>query len=377
MSSSSSSSSDGGDPSGAAAEEIEREDAEAGAVETVSGADDFAADISSIDVSAASSTSFGEENVEAGVDTEDDEVSMDELEAAEASSESTLIASASKPISAEGAVEEHVTVGVVISVDRVVETTPITITSSGGTVQGDPSGTGSCVDPSLLDSSPSTRQYVRRTRRGSIVSTDSKRAVLATVRVPTPPSPLPKSGGTAPTPTITVTAVSAAVVVQESETAPAIVGGVPGNKEVSAHIPDVPEGNNIVDSMIISENLMIGTDSGVGMTQIGHAEVAASEEPIQADARLGSDMPAMEEAFVQDPADDISMEDMADTHDSYDAVLAGEEDPVAATQAADVEITAPITAHTSPTKTGNWLFINILPLLLLDGRDFLKYIGKT
>jgi hypothetical protein len=135
--------------------------------------------------------------------------------------------------------------------------------------------------PSLLDSSPSTRHYVRRPRRGSIVSTDSERTTSAAVRVPTPPSPLHESGGTTPTPIIIAAAVSAATIVQESETAPAVVGGVPDNEEVSAHIPDVPKGNNIVDSIIISKNLVIGTDSGVGMTQIGHAEVAASEEPVQ------------------------------------------------------------------------------------------------
>ena len=98
--------------------------------------------------------------MEAGVHTEDDEMSMDELEAAEAaeaSSESTPVVSASKPMSAEEAVEEHAAVGVVTDAKRVVETTPIAVTSSGGTVQGSPFGSGSRVDPSLLDSSPSTR----------------------------------------------------------------------------------------------------------------------------------------------------------------------------------------------------------------------------
>ena len=71
--------------------EVKRESVGAGVAGTVSGADDFAANISSIDVSVASSTSSGEENMEVGVDTEDDEVSMDELEVAEASSESTLL----------------------------------------------------------------------------------------------------------------------------------------------------------------------------------------------------------------------------------------------------------------------------------------------
>jgi hypothetical protein len=43
----------------------------------------------------------------------------------------------------------------------------------------------------------------------------------------------------------------------------------------------------------------------------------------------------------------------------------------------DLEVTALVAAHASPTETGIWPFINILPLLLLDGRDFLKCIDKA
>ena len=43
---------------------------------------------------------------------------------------------------------------------------------------------------------------------------------------------------------------------------------------------------------------------------------------------------------------------MADTHDSYDEVLAEAEDSMASAQAADMEVTAPVAAHTSPTKIG-------------------------
>ena len=127
---------------------------------------------------------------------------MDELEAAEASSNSTPATPASKAISVEEAVEEHATVGVVTEAERVVETTPVVVTSSGGTAQAGPSGSSNHVDPSLLDSSPSTRQYVRKARRRSIMSTDSERTGSATVRVSTPPSPLPESGGIASTPII-------------------------------------------------------------------------------------------------------------------------------------------------------------------------------
>ena len=274
------SSSSSSDSSGAAAEEIEREDAEAGAAETASGADDFAADISSLDTNAASSISSGEKNVEAGASTEDDEVSMDELEAVEVSFDSTPVASASKPVSAEEAVEEHATVGVVTSAERVVETTPMAITSSGGTVQGGPSGSGSHMDPSLLDSSPSTRQYVWRARRGSLVSTDFERTVSATVRVSTPPSPLPESGATAPTSITTATKASVAATVQESEVVPTAIEEIPVGEEGPVHIPGIPEGNNFIESIPIDENFMIDTDFGAGVTQIEHAEVAVSEDPV-------------------------------------------------------------------------------------------------
>uniref|UniRef100_A0A2N9HLS8 Uncharacterized protein n=1 Tax=Fagus sylvatica TaxID=28930 RepID=A0A2N9HLS8_FAGSY len=232
---------------GAAAEEIEDEDAEIDAVETVSEAETVAAEVNSADESTASGAFSGGEG---------------------------MVAEAITSALLRGLLMEHTTVGVVTSAMRAVETTPITITSSGGTAQGGLSGSGSHVDPSLLDSSPSTRQYVRRARRGSLVSTDSERTASVTVR--------------------------------ESETAPAAVGEVPGSEEVSVHIPEVPE----------------------DMTHVEPAEVAASEEPVQADVTPDSD-----------------------THDSYDEVWADAEDNMAGAQAADMEVTAPVAAQTSPTKT--------------------------
>ena len=206
------------------------------------------------------------------------------------------------------------------------------------------------------------------------MSTDSGRTVSATVRVSTPPSPPHESGSTAPTPVVIATVVPTAVTVQDSEAVPAVVEEVPGDEEVPMHIPDVPEGNNIVDSILINENPVIGTDSGIGVTQVEHAEVTANEDPVQTDVALGSGIPAIEETLAQDLIDDI---DMADTYDSYDEVLVETKDHVAGAQAADMEVTASTTAHTSPTETGIWSFINVLPLLLLDGKDFLKCIDKT
>uniref|UniRef100_A0A2N9G9C9 Aminotransferase-like plant mobile domain-containing protein n=1 Tax=Fagus sylvatica TaxID=28930 RepID=A0A2N9G9C9_FAGSY len=307
LNSSSSSLSDRSDPSGAAAKGIRGEDVEVDAVEAVSDAKNVAAEVSSADESTASSTSSGEDHVVAGTSTEEDEVSMDELEAAEVSFDNASTASASNPRSAGGTVGEHATIGVVTSAERAVETTPITITSSGGTPQDNPSESGSHVDPSVFDSSPSTHHYVRRARRGSIVSTNSKRTISATIRVPTPPSPLHESGGAAPTPVVIAVVVPAAVTIQDSEAIPIAAGEVPGGEEVPAHIPDVPE----------------------SVTHVDHEEVVASEDPVQVDVIPGNGILAIEETLAQDPIDDISMEDMANTRDSYDEVLAEIEDHVA------------------------------------------------
>jgi hypothetical protein len=105
---------------------------------------------------------------------------------------------------------------------------------------------------------------------------------------------------------------------------------------------------------------VVDTDFGTSVTQTGCAEATASENPVLADVLPGRDIPVMERTFAQDLADDISMEDMAETHDSYDAVFAGIEDHVAGTQAADLEVTALAATHMSPTKIGNWLFISTL-----------------
>jgi hypothetical protein len=53
--------------------------------------------------------------------------------------------------------------------------------------------------------------------------------------------------------------------------------------------------------------------------------------------------------LAQGLVDDV---DMADAHDSYDEVLAEAEDNMAGAQAVDIEVTAPVTAHASSTKTG-------------------------
>jgi hypothetical protein len=72
--------------------------------------------------------------------------------------------------------------------------------------------------------------------------------------------------------------------------------------------------------------LVIDTNFNAGIAQTEHAEVAASEDPVQADVIPDSDVPVIEEELAQDPVDDI---DMADAHDSFDKVLAETEDNTA------------------------------------------------
>uniref|UniRef100_A0A2N9EUF0 Aminotransferase-like plant mobile domain-containing protein n=1 Tax=Fagus sylvatica TaxID=28930 RepID=A0A2N9EUF0_FAGSY len=317
---SSSSSGDETDLSEAVIERVRGEEAGIDAAGAVSEEETAAAEDVSPDEATASDASSEEEIAVAKDNTDEDAVSMDELEAIEASFDDVSTASTSNPKSIERAVEEHVVVEGVTSAVRDAKSTPVTITSSGETAQGNPSRSGSHTDPTLFDSSPSTLHYVRRAQRGSMVSTNSERTISATARAPTPPSPLQESGV------------------------------VPGSEEVFVHISNVPEGN-IVGDAPTNEDIVVNTDLGTGVTQIGHGEAATSADPALAGATLSSDIPAMEGTFAQDPADDVFMENMADTHDSYDDVLARTGEHVADAQAIYLEVTTSAAAHVSPTRS--------------------------
>jgi hypothetical protein len=319
---SSSSSGDETDLSEAVVERVRGEEAGIDAAGAVSEEETVAAEDVSADEAIASDASSEEEIAVAKDSTDEDAVSMDELEAIEASFDDVSTASTSNPKSIERAVEEHVVVGGVTSAVRDAKTTPVTITRSGETAQGNPSRSGSHTDPTLFDSSPLTLYYVRRARRRSMVSTNSERTISATTRAPTPPSPLQESGGIASTPVVVAAVVSVAASVQRDEAVPVTAKVVPGSEEVFVHISDVPEGNIVRDAPT-NKDIVVNTDLGTGVTQIGHGEAATSADPALAGATLSSDIPAMEGTFAQDPTDDVFMENMADTHDSYDDVLAG------------------------------------------------------
>ena len=340
--------------SGAVVEGVKDEDTEVDAVETTSEEEAVMAEVTSDDEATAIDAFSGEEVTVAEASTDEDSISMDKLEVAEAT-----VAFANNSRSIERVSNEHIAAGTITSVVRAVETEVVAIASNGGTAQGNPSKSDSRTDPSLFDSSPATRHYARRAPQGSIVSIDSGRTISATPMVPTPLSPPRKYGGATPTPVVITVVVSIATTVQEDKTVPIAAKETPGSEEFPVQISDIPEGN-VVEDTLVNENLVVGIDFGTGATQIGCAEAAASEIPVLADFLPGSDIPVVEGTFAQDSADDISTEDMADTYDRYDAVLAGIGDHVADTQAANLGVTTLAATHTSPTKIGNWFLISTL-----------------
>jgi hypothetical protein len=99
---------------------------------------------------------------------------------------------------------------------------------------------------------------------------------------------------------VIVAVVSTATTVQEDETVPIATEETPSDEEVPMHISDILEGN-VVEDTPVDENLVIGTNFGTGVTQIGCAEAAASENPVLADVLPGSDIPVVERDICPRP----------------------------------------------------------------------------
>ncbi len=130
---SSSSSGDETDRSEAVAERVGGEEAEVDVAGVVSEEGNAAAEDVSAEEVTAPNASFEVDVTVAEDSTDEDAVSMDELEAAEASSAGVSPASASNLKSTERAVNEPVVIRDITSTVRTVETTPVNIISSGGT----------------------------------------------------------------------------------------------------------------------------------------------------------------------------------------------------------------------------------------------------
>jgi hypothetical protein len=207
-------------------------------------------------------------------------------------------------VAAEGAVkepEEVVTAGIAGD-DRLT--------------QGDSSRNGDYANSALLDLSPPTRFYVKRSRCVNVVSSDSKRtpsvsAALLTLRASQ--SEFAGASSMHVTPATSPIAMDALL-------------GAPGTENIQEDEENVAAPYHISDIDTDHATEGITATGVISATEVPAAEHIESEVEVIPTTEFGSDISVMEGTFAQDPNDDAPLEDMADVHDSYDAVLADVQD---------------------------------------------------
>jgi hypothetical protein len=161
----------------------------------------------------------------------------------------------------------------------------------------------------LFDSSPSTKFYVRKARRGNIVSSDLERTLSASIVLLKPRASQSESAGVTSmhvTPPTAMDALMGALDVENTQEDEE-------NTAAQGHISDVDK------DLAIEE---VPATGGIPATDVVDVEHVEYEVDIIPAIEVGDDIPIIEGTFAQDPADDAPLEDMADVHDSYDAVLA-------------------------------------------------------
>uniref|UniRef100_A0A2N9HEB1 Aminotransferase-like plant mobile domain-containing protein n=1 Tax=Fagus sylvatica TaxID=28930 RepID=A0A2N9HEB1_FAGSY len=87
--------------------------------------------------------------------------------------------------------------------------------------------------------------------------------------------------------------------------------------------------------------------------EVPEVEHVGSEVEVIPSAEIEDDIPDIEGTFAQDPNDNAPLEDtdMADVHDSYDAVLADAPEKHVQAAVPELEVTSPAIKDASPTKT--------------------------
>uniref|UniRef100_A0A2N9I9H3 Aminotransferase-like plant mobile domain-containing protein n=1 Tax=Fagus sylvatica TaxID=28930 RepID=A0A2N9I9H3_FAGSY len=187
-----------------------------------------------------------------------------------------------------------------------------------GLTQGGSSRSSDRVDSALLDLTPPSKFYVRRSRRVNIVSSDSEKTPSVSAAHLTPRASQSKSAGASsmhviPTPSPTV--VNAPL-------------GAPSVENIRGDEEDI-------------------------ITPVPEVEHVGSEVEVIPSAEIEDDIPDIEGTFAQDPNDIAPLEDtdMADVHDSYDAVLADAPEKHVQAAVPELEVTSPAIKNASPTKT--------------------------
>jgi hypothetical protein len=234
------------------------------------------------------------------------------------------------------------------------EAVPADVIGDEGLTQGGSSRRSDHVDSALLDSNPPTKFYVRRSRRVNIVSSDSERTPSISVALLTPRASQSESAGGS---SMHVTPTLPPIVVDASLGAPS-AENIQGDEEDVATLDHIPD----IDVDTATEGVTAaGIIPAVIVPEVEHLD---PEMEVIPSTEVEGDIPNMEGTFAQDPNDNVPSEDMADVHDSYDAVLADVQDEDAQAAIPELEATSPAIKNASPTKTGKLVSCYSLLLLL-------------
>ena len=143
--------------------------------------------------------------------------------------------------------------------------------------------------------------------------------------------------------------------------------------------PNVEDVREVEEDVIIPDHISdIGVDAATeGITAAGIIPtvevpevVIGPEVEIIPSTGIEDDIPDIEGTFAQDPNDNAPLEDMADVHDSYDAVLVDVQEENVQAAVLELEVTSPAIKNASPTKTGKLVSCySLLLLLYMFGLD--------
>jgi hypothetical protein len=224
-----------------------------------------------------------------------------------------------------------------------------------GLTQGGSLRSSGRVDSALLDSTPPSKFYVRRSRRANIVSSDSERTPSVSAVHLTPRASQSESAGASSMhviPTPPPTAVNAPL-------------GAPSVENIRGDKEDVIIPGHISDIGVDAATEEITAAGIIPAVEVSEVARIGSEVEVIPFTEIEDDIPDMEGTFAQDPNDNAPLEDMdmADVHDSYDAVLADVQEEHVQAAVPELEVTSPAIENASPTKTGK--LVSCYSLLLL------------
>ena len=231
-----------------------------------------------------------------------------------------------------------------------------------GLTQGGSSRSSDRVDSALLDSTPPSKFYVRRSRRVNIVSSDSERTPSVSALHLTPRASQSESAG----------ASSMHVIPPPPPVAMNAPLGAPSVENIQGDEEDVVTLDHIPDIDVDAATEEITAAGVILVVEVPEVERVGSEVEVIPSTEIEDDIPDIEGTFAQGPNDNAPLEDMdmADVHDSYDVVLADVQEENVQAAVLELEVTSPAIKNASPTKTGKLVSCySLLLLLYMFGLD--------